>query len=235
MFKKMRFIPLFALALSLLSCVSTSKEGLKLAEAHYKLGLSHLNEGEHQSAFIEFQRALDLDKKNKEIHNAIGIVYLKMDDLAYAEEAFKKAVSLDKDYADAYNNLCFVYLKRKLYEEAVSYCMTATGKPLYATPEKAFYNTGISYYRLGRYAEAAEAFEKALKRSPSFYPAYYSLALSYNGMAMYGKASTALGSAIDLDPLFHGDRKKAENYLTTKKLEGQEAEDLRNLLEILKY
>jgi type IV pilus assembly protein PilF len=228
-------ILIFAPLLMLFSCAA-GMENAKLAQAHYKLGISYLNEEKLQPAFVEFQKALELDKNNREIYNVLGITYLRLDDFEKAEESFNKAVSLDKNYSDAYNNLCFVQYSMKKYEAAVSNCKLALKNPLYETPEKAFYNLGRSYYRLRMFDEAIDSYNKALRRLPGLYPAYYSLALAFNAKGIYGEASTAISSALELDPLFKGDRTKAEEYFKTAKTKDlDEKEDLKNFLDIIKY
>ena len=48
-----------------LSCATMSKEErLQKASAHYQLGKSYLNNNNIQPAFVEFQKALELDPGN---------------------------------------------------------------------------------------------------------------------------------------------------------------------------
>lgn len=214
------------------SCTSTAKR--QQAQAHYKIGASHLNTGSVQSAYIEFQKARDLDPRNKEILNALGIVYLRLEDLKKAEELFSKAVGEDSVYSEAHNNLCFVYLRMERWEDAVKSCKRALKNPLYATPDKAFYNIGLAYFKLGRLDEAAKAFNDALLRQPLLYHAYYGLALANNAKKLYGDAASAMAKAIELDPRFKGSRRKAEEEFSRPGA-SPEQKDYRDYLEILRY
>jgi len=219
------------------SCAGTSKKENE-AQAHYKIGVSHLASGNIQAAFLKFQEALKLDPDNKEIHNALGNVYLRLEEYGNAEEQFETSLRIDRHYSEAYNNLCYVHYMTGRFKEAIESCGKALENPLYATPEKAFYNLGRAHYRLGNFAEAAAAFTNAAKRYPNFFPAFYGLALAYNASRMYGEAASAMGDAIGFDPRFLGDRVKAEKEFRKQMadaLDTREHKDLKDYIEILHY
>jgi hypothetical protein len=56
-------------------------------------------------------------------------------------------------------------------------------------------------------------------------------------MGRYGDASTAITEAVKLDPAYGGDREKAAEDLSLKKLraKGYEEKDIIDYLEILRY
>jgi len=222
----------------LCSCASTGVENSQKATAHFKMGVSHLNENNVQPAFVEFQKAYELNPEDKEVLNAIGIIYLlKFEDYPKAIDFFQKAIAVDKDFSEAYNNLGFAYEKVKRFNDAIDAYNKALSNLLYRTPEKAYYNLGRTYYRIGKYDEAINAHKEAIRRAIDFYPSYYSLALCYNAMGRYGDASLAITKAIELDPLYRGDKNKAINDLRRKKLnvKGDEEKEMEDYLEILKY
>jgi type IV pilus biogenesis/stability protein PilW len=221
----------------LISCATGGIENVEKANAHYQLGVSYLNENKFQMAYVEFQKAIELDPNNKDILNALGIIYLKFDNLQKAKETFLKAVTLDPNFSEAYNNLGGTYGKMGKWAEAVDSFKAALKNPKYRSPENAYGNLGNAYYRMGRIEEALEAYKEALKRSPDYYPSYYGMALCYNIKGQYGDASTALTKAIELDPLFGGDIEKAFKFFESKRLsaKGDEAKDILDYLEIMKY
>jgi len=223
------------LALFLLSCATTKEEDRQKAQAHYKIGVSHLNSGNIQPAYVEFQMALSLDRENKEIHNALGYVYQQLSDLKAAEEHYQTAVRIDPSYSDAHNNLCYLYYQLRQWDKAIASCGKALQNPIYATPEKAYYNMARAYYRKGSYDEAIKAYSNALKRFPGLYLAHYGLALSYNAKGEYGTAAEAMAEGLKLDPAIKGDRGKAEEVFLKRKARGEETEDIGDYLEILKY
>lgn len=220
------------------SCATVSVEEQQQANAHFKLGISYLNENNVQPAFIEFQKAYELNPGDKEVLNAIGIIYLlKFDDFPKAIDFFQKALKVDHDFSEAYNNLGFAYEKSRRFEEAIDSYKKALANLLYRTPEKAYNNLGRVYYRLGRYDEAIDANKEALKRASDFYYSYYDISLCYNAKGKYGDAATAITKAVEMDPLYKGDKSKAINDLKQRKLRarGDEEKDINDYLDILKY
>jgi type IV pilus assembly protein PilF len=214
-----------------------SVESQKESTVHYKLALSYLRDNQLQASYVEFQKALEYDKKNKNIYNGLGIIYLKFDNPNKARENFDKAVKLDRDFSDAFNNLCYVDYLQKKYDIALKNCRHALENPLYETPQKAYYNMGRTDYRLAHYADAVSAYREALKRDDSFLPAYYGLALAYNAMGEYGAASEALDKAVKLDPAFSGNLAAAEKAFRTRSVipPDIEEQDMKDLSEIFKY
>lgn len=226
-------------AFILLLLVSSCAIGhdLDKSNAHYQLGLSYATEKNMQLAFVEFQKAVELNSDNKEALDALGIVYLEFGDLQKAEESFLKAIRVDQEYSEAYSNLGATYGRMRRWSDAITAFKTAVKNPLYMKPEIAYNGLGNAYYRLGRFDDAIDSYEEALKRVPDFYHAYYGLALCFNAQERYGDAGASMTHAIDLDPLFRGDREKAAEYFNTKRLEArkEELKDINDYQEILNY
>lgn len=221
----------------LVGCATVPVEKRKEAEFHYKMGISHLNEGNIQMAFIELQQAYQINPDNKEVINSLGFVYLQLDDIEKAINMFLRAVSIDPQYSDAYNNLGAAYSKRRQWTEAIEAFKKALSNPLYRTPEMAYYNLGMSYYRIGQYEPAINAFKDSIKRSHLFHLPYYGLALAYNRQSRYGDASAAISRAIEIDPLYKGNRKKFIEDIKQRLpfAKDEEESDLRDYLEIIRY
>jgi len=231
----------FSLLIMLLSvsCASTPKEDtLQKAKAHYQLGVSYFNDNNVQPAFVEFQKALELNPDDKETLNAIGIVYLlKLEDYTKAIEFLQKALRVDKNYSEAWNNLGVAYERMGRYNEAIEAYKTALQNTFYRNPEKAFNNLGRVYYRIRRYDDAIDAYKEAIKRVSDFPLPYYGLALCYNAAGKYGNAATALRKALEVDPAYRGDKERAIRDLKERKalLKAEEEKDMDDLLEIMNY
>ena len=230
----------FSLVVSLTSsCATTPKEDtLQKAKAHYQLGVSYLNDNNIQPAFVEFQKALELNPDDKETLNAIGVIYLlKLEDYARAIEFLQKALRVDKNYSEAWNNLGVAYERMGRYNEAIEAYKTALQNTFYRNPEKAFNNLGRVYYRIKRYDDAIDAYREAIKRVSDFSLPYYGLALCYNAAGKYGNAATALRKALEIDPAYRGDKEKAIKDLKERKvlLRAEEEKDMDDLLEIMNY
>jgi len=228
---------LFVIFLLFLFSCATSARDMDRSSAHYQLGLSYINENKMQLAFVELQKAVELNSDNKEALNALGIVYLEFDDLQKAEETFLKVISLDQNYSEAYNNLGATYGRMGKWSDAISAFKAAVRNPLYRKPEIAYCGLGDAYYRLGRFDDAIDSYKEAIKRVPDFYRPYYGLALCNNAKGRYGDAATAITRAIELDPIFKGDRNKAVEYFIKKRPEakGDELKDINDYLEIMNY
>ena len=226
--------------LFVIACATAQPEGdnIQSASAHYKIGVSYLNEGKAQLAFVEFQKAYELNPNDKEVLQAIGYIYLvHFDDTTKAIAFFEKAAKVDPNYSEAYNNLGVAYEKLGQFDKAISFYKKAVSNLLYSTPEKAYISMGNSYYRLGKYEDALYSFKEAAKRAPELSLPYMRMALCYNAMGRYGEASTALTHAIKLHPVYKGDKEKAlEDFATLRlKATGHEEKDLSDYIEIIKY
>src|SRR4030042_5235601 len=138
----------------LCSCATAGLENIEKANAHYQLVVSYLNEDKMQMAYVEFQKAIELDPNNKDVLNALGLIYLRFDDLPKAKDSFLKAVSIDPYFSEAYNNLGGTYGKLGTWSDAVDLFKTALKNPIYTSPERAYWNLGKAYYRLHRFEEA---------------------------------------------------------------------------------
>ncbi|MDA8338414.1 MAG: tetratricopeptide repeat protein [Nitrospiraceae bacterium] len=201
------------------------------------MGISHLNEGNIQAAFVELQKAYQISPDNKEILNSLGLVYLHLEEFEKAKDLFLRAVSIDSEFSEAYNHLGVTYSRRGQWTESIEAFKKALLNPLYQTPEMAFYNLGMAYYRVGQYEPAINAFKDAIKRVPLFPLPYYGLALAYNRESRYGDAAAIIARAIEIDTAYKGDKKKfiediKQKLLTSK---GDEESDFRDYLEIMRY
>jgi len=63
-----------------------------------------------------------------------------------------------------------------------------------------FYETGLSYLKLGRHAEAVVAFRQAVLQNPNDAVAYTKLGLAYSGLHQYREAITVFKMAITIKP-----------------------------------
>lgn len=229
---------IFCIILVLFSgCATLSLEQEREADFHYKMGISHLNEGNIQLAYVQFQKAYQINPNNKDILHSLGLVYFQIEQYDKAKEFYLKALSIDPMFSEVHNNLGILYLRLNQLNEAERSFKMALTNPLYQTPEKAYYNLGSAYYRMGRFESSVNSFTDALRRSPSFYLAYYGLALAYNRIGRYGDASTAITKALEMDPSYRGNKSKLIEDINKRLIVAKDEErvDLMDYLEILKY
>lgn len=238
----LRHIVIFILFVFVTACASTNSsdtvDKADKATAHFKIGYSYYTEGKFQQAYIEFQKALEINPKDKEALNAIGVVQLlQFEDFPKAIEYFQRALKVDNNFSEARNNLAFAYERTGKTEEAIASYEKALTNPMWRNPEKAYNSLGRIYYRAGQYDKAIDSLTSALRRVNDYFPAFYRLALCYNAKGHYGDAATALMRAIELDPRYRGDREKAlEDFENTRLvIRGVEANDFMDYIEILRY
>lgn len=223
---------------ALSGCVSMDTvDSSKEADYYYKMGTSYFNEGKMQTAFVQFQKALQHDPSNKYVLNSLGLVYMNLEENAKAIEFFNQATSIDPSFSDAYNNLGVAHLRAKQHKEAISAFEKAISNPLYETPEKAYYNMGDAYYRIKDYQKALNSYRSSALRAPQFPIPFFRMALAYNKLTRYGDAATALSTALKLDPSYNGDKNRFESDVKSRlaSVSGEEANDMRDFLDILKY
>jgi type IV pilus assembly protein PilF len=163
---------------SLSACAGARKrkeDAIKSSDANYQLGVQYLNDGDYQSALLEFRKAERFHPEGSQLHNAMGLTYYLTERFEEAEEEYKKAISQDKDYSEAHVNLGTLYARQEKYEEAVEQYRKALKNPFYATPSRAHHNIGLIYQKMGNTKKAVSALEKAIQQDPGQIRPYFDL------------------------------------------------------------
>lgn len=101
--------------------------------------------------------------------------YKEQGDWANAQEYYLKVVKASPKNARYHNELGYVYQKRGFYDLAVKEFKQAIA--LNNTYVEAFYNLGSVQFKMFRYPEAQQAFEKVIKMDPNNAKAINNLAL----------------------------------------------------------
>lgn len=128
---------------------------------HYK--------GAAQAAEAAFLSAVDLDPGFAEAHNNLGLTLSRQGRDAEAEACFQKALELDPGMGEALNNLGFLFHQNMQFEKAVEMFRRSALEARDASV--AYTNLGNACYKLGRYSEAVDAWNKAVERDPLNEPA----------------------------------------------------------------
>lgn len=139
----------------------------KEASAHYKLGISYLNDNLFQKAFIEFQKAIEIDSGYRDAYYALGHVHFMQQSYSESAVSFRKAVTIDAKFSDAHNYLGKVYEAQGKFDQAVLEYEEALKNPQYDTPEKPHLNLGLVYLKQEKYDQAIRSFQNVLKINPS--------------------------------------------------------------------
>jgi type IV pilus biogenesis/stability protein PilW len=184
-------------------CATQAKvQRLKEASAHYKLGISYLNDQQNQQAFVEFQKAVELNPDDRDSHYALGHLYfvqLKYDE---AQRAFKKVLKIDPDYSEANNYLGKVYEQKGELDTAIREYQKALENPTYPTPDKAHYNLGIVFQKQGKLDKAIGEYQTAVRINSDHLPAQYALAQLHADRGKFQEAISAYKEVLRLYPDF---------------------------------
>lgn len=166
-----------------------------LTHAYYAEVL--INQGDYalfDQAAEESKRAQELDPTLLETHRARGIVLLNTQNLAEAVQEFQAALAINKNIADLHLYLGITYKALQEYDLAQESLLAA-----YAlNPENTIALTELSraFFADGRYAQAAQYAEEAIKVDPSDPRLHGNLGIVYYKVADYNAAIQALGLAV---------------------------------------
>jgi type IV pilus assembly protein PilF len=148
---------------------ATPEETVKKSQGYYQEGIATLD-SDKQRAFVSFQKAIQVNPKNKEAHYGLGHLLAGQGKWAQAEEHFRAALSIDQDYSEAHTFLGLVLERQDRWPEAIEEFRLALTNPLYATPDLARFHLGRALAHEGDYRGAMEALEDALVVNPPNVP-----------------------------------------------------------------
>jgi type IV pilus assembly protein PilF len=150
------------------------------AQIHYDLGVQ-AQQADPQTAFKEFEAALELDPYMVEAHNASGVLlHLSFGRQDEAIAHYRKALELRPDFTETKVNLANVFLDQKRYDEAIKLYEEALNDMLYRTPDFAHGNLGWALYKKGELRKAIESIRAALTINPKFCLGYKNLGIIYD-------------------------------------------------------
>ena len=201
--------------------VSKEKEGT----AHYKLGLSYLNENSMQPAFLEFQKAIDMNPDDKLSHYGLGHIYFTQKKYQEALREFERVVKIDPDYSEAYNYSGTVYEAMGDLTEALKSYQKALKNKLYQTPQFVHYNIAGIYFKQQKFQEAIRELQEAVHIDPGYAQGFRSLGEIYLKIDDLKSALDSFEESAKLfpeDPFTHF--KMGEIYWRTKTFQKAEIE-----------
>ena len=167
------------------------------ADAQIGLAESYESAGRTADAEAAYRKAIALRPDSWNGYNSLGAF---LDDHQRYDEAvmqYRHAIELTPDNAALYVNLGAAYsdMGDKHYPEAEQ----ALRKSLALEPSYGAYaNLGYLYNQLQKYAEAADATEKALQLNDKDYVVWGNLEFSYEGLKDQGRAGKALDRQMPL-------------------------------------
>lgn len=180
---------------------ATTEEEIQKSKGYYQEGVASLAV-DRQKAFVSFQKAVQVNPKNKEARYGLGHVYAMQGKFAQAEEEFRTAIGIDEDYSEAHAYLGQVLASQDRWEDAIKAYRAALSNPLYPTPDLARFHLGRALAHQGDLQAAMEAYEDALLvNPPSVPPALLHLELGrvYYKLGFQSRAKETLSKVTSLD------------------------------------
>ncbi len=138
------------------------------AGAYNNLGNIHASRGDLLPATLAYQRALALaalqSAEAADLHNNLGALYKVQKRFDEARVAYERAIAIDARHVNAHNNLGLLCAAQGDLEGAIRCYITALELMPGNTDGRKM--LGITYYTVGKIAEAAEVFRQWLQREP---------------------------------------------------------------------
>lgn len=194
-------VVLLMLAVVLVGACGTSEEMKQKSKGYYQEGMASL-EHDRQKSYVSFQKAVQLDPRNKEARYGLGHILVYQGKLSQAEREFREAIKIDENYSEAHTYLGQVLASQDRWDEAIAEFRRALSNPLYSTPDLARYQLGKALAHEGDYQGAMEALEDALVvNPPNVPPAMLQLELGrvYYKLGFERRAKDALTKVTTLD------------------------------------
>jgi tetratricopeptide (TPR) repeat protein len=133
----------------------------------------------------------------------LGVAYTNKQDWAQAEAAFKKVAELRPNSPDAFTGLANVYNAQKKFDlaaEASSKAASMSSASGGGASAEATFNQGVIFWNAGKFAEAKEQFELAIKADPNMAMAHYQLGMANLNLGQIPAARAAFEGYLKADP-----------------------------------
>jgi Tfp pilus assembly protein PilF len=135
-------------------------------KAYNYRGKAYLGKKDLESAFKDFQKALDIDRVNKPAICNRGECFYMMEEYEKALKDFSKVITLDSTYYYAFFARGLTYYKLEKYKNSLKdYNLVLYHKPEDITT---LINRGIVYFELKEYEKALIDWKKVISIDPSY-------------------------------------------------------------------
>ena len=114
-------------------------------------------------------------EQSADLHNLHGLLLMERDNQVDALRAFKRAVEFEPRHADAHMNIAMIALRFRDYEQAERSIGTALEDRRQRGNVEAYLGLGVARRGLRKYADAKQAFERAMKVDAADARALYNL------------------------------------------------------------
>ncbi|MFC1532364.1 tetratricopeptide repeat protein [Thermodesulfobacteriota bacterium] len=170
------------------------------ARAMENMGLSLAREGNLRAGLAHLLEAAELNPNSPNLNYELALVYRDLGEHDLSLQHFHKALSLKPKFPEAHNDLGILYGLLMKWDLAIESFQNAINDILYKTPDVAYNNMGLVFYRKGEYDKAIECYIKALKEFPSSASYYANLGLAYEALNRWQEAIKAYQRSVQYEP-----------------------------------
>ena len=135
----------------------------KLWKTHNYLGNIYDFQKKYETAINEYESAIAVNPKAGFVYNNLGVSYSMAGQYRQAVKAFNKAIESKYATSKVYNNLGLGLSNLKRYNQALEAFRKG------GTEAQAYNNMGCVYLKHGKFEQASDYFEKAIRIDPKFY------------------------------------------------------------------
>lgn len=157
--------------------------------------------GDEERAIEAYRRSAGLDPTYASPWYSLGNIYAALDRDEEAIQAYRQTINLNQRDPWPHHNLALVYEKLERYSEAITFYRQAIER--HASDQNravSWESLGNVYSDAGRYEEAVQALQEAIKLNPDYALPWNSLGDVYQALGQPQKAIEAYQRAISLDP-----------------------------------
>ncbi|VXD14067.1 hypothetical protein PL8927_270242 [Planktothrix serta PCC 8927] len=184
----------------LLASGRLQKQGVNIAQSHYNLAKTLVEQEQCEEALAAYKEAIKLQPQWIEPRQALGDILLKLEQWQDAIDCYHQIIQIEPNIAQIHHNLGDVLLKLEQWEEAVK----AYHQAIQLNPEFSwsYNNLGDVLLQQKQWEEAATAYRHAIALNPDFSLSYHNLAEALTELEDWENAIAAYQKAIELDPDF---------------------------------
>jgi eukaryotic-like serine/threonine-protein kinase len=194
------------------------------------LAQAYEHEGKITEAEKAYQQAIQAHPNSRFSYNSFGTFYRRRNEYEKALQMFGKVIQIAPEWYGTYVNVGAIYNEMGQYEKAIDPLRKSISiRPSYA----GYVNLGTTYFGVNQFADAANAYQEAIKLDPQQYVTWGNLGETYYDSGAKDKSAAPLRKAVELsegelkvnphDPdvlsslanycAMLGDRKKAQLYI----------------------